>query len=72
MLVFRRIFLILLRDYLVLYQMVTIGVVIALSAIIHQKIISFVIQEPVKNIELIPLLPVFLHMLFIWFGVLVV
>ncbi len=67
MLVFRRIFLILLRDYLVLYQMVTLCVVIALSAIIHQKIIYFVIQEPVKNIELILLLPVSKHVVYlIW------
>ncbi len=60
---------ILLRDYLALYQLVIIGVVIALSAII---LLSFVTQEPVNNIEITLLLPVFLRMLFIWFGVLVV
>ncbi len=52
--------------------MIIIAVVIVLSAIIHQKLISFAIQEPVKNIELTLLLAVFLRMLFIWVDVLVV
>ncbi len=65
MLVFRRILLIPLRNDLALYQMIIIAVVTVLSAIIHQKLIYFVIQEPVKNIELSLLLAMFLRMLFI-------